>query len=400
MRLKVLDVEVELRSRKVLKGVSLEVEEGELAAVLGPNGAGKSTLLRTVFGILKPKRGVVLFDGRRIELEDVARVAAYLPQETPETKLRVIDVVLLGRTPHMTGIRRASREDYEIALRSLEEVGLAGYEDRTFDELSGGEKQKVLLARLFAQQPKVMLLDEPTAHLDLAAQIEIMRIVRKRVDEGCSALISVHDVNLAATFADKVIMLKDGVVRYAGGIDVISEESVRDVYGINAIVRRVGRHVFVIPTSGDADNGIHVHVICGGGSGAAVIQMLRERGYRVSVGVVNVLDTDFEVASQLGCEIVSEAPFSEVSEESHRKNLEIIEKCDFVILANLSVGRGNLKNLIAAKRAAELGKLIVVEREPFAARNFAGEEAAKIYAELRRLARVVRCDAEAVQLLA
>ncbi len=398
MRLEVLGVSVVLGSREVLRDVTLKLEAGEMLALLGPNGSGKSTLLRTIFGVLKPAKGAVLFDGRQLGFEDVARIAAYLPQESPETRLRVLDVVLLGRTPHLSGIRRASPKDYEIAKAALREVSMEGFADRPFVELSGGERQKVLLARLFAQQPGIMLLDEPTAHLDISAQLEIMNMVRKRVDAGSAAIVAMHDVNLAAAFADKVLMIKGGRVAYAGRKeDIITAESIRDVYGIDAIVRKFGKYVYVVPVERKRRNGKRVHVICGGGSGAAIIQMLSEVGYDVSAGVLNVLDSDWELATNIGCEVVSEAPFSDISEDAHRRNLEVIKKANAVVLANLSVGRGNLKNLYAALAAAKLGKLIVVDATPFAERNFAGEEAEKIYDELLAESIVVKGDEDVVE---
>ena len=395
MRLEIRDLGVELRSREILKNVTLKLEEGEILSILGPNGSGKSTLLRTIFGILKPLKGVVLFDGKRLEFDDIAKIAAYLPQEIPQTRLRVIDIVLLGRTPHLSGIRRAKKEDYEIALNALNEVGLRGFEERIFDELSGGEKQKVMLARLFAQEPRVMLLDEPTAHLDLSSQIEVMRLIKRRVENGCSAIIAMHDINLAATFSDKILMLKNGEVHRAGKAeDVITPESVREVYGVDVAVRKIGKSVIVIPVAKSSKNGIRVHVICGGGSGAEIIQTLVEAGYRVSAGVLNVLDSDWEIATELGCEVVSEAPFSDISDENHEKNLKMVEEADFVILANLSIGRGNLKNLIAANLAAKLGKLIVVERSEIRSRNFAGEMAEKIYSEISSKSIIVKNESE------
>jgi len=398
MKLEVRGVRVELKSREVLRNVTLRLEEGEILSILGPNGSGKTTLLRTIFGILKPLDGTVLFDGKKLEFDEIAKIAAYLPQEVPQTKLRVIDVVLLGRTPNLSRIKRAGEIDYGIALEALREVGLRGFEERIFDELSGGEKQKVMLARLFAQKPKLMLLDEPTAHLDLSAQIEIMRLIRRQVDSGCSAIIAMHDINLAAAFSDKILMLKNGEVHLVGKPeDVITPESVREVYGVDVSVRKIGKYVIVIPAARGSGNGIHVHVICGGGSGAEIIQMLLEAGYKVSAGVLNALDSDWEIATELGCEVISEAPFCDISDESHERNIKMVENADFVVLANLSIGRGNLKNLIAAKVAAELGKLIVIEKDRLDRRNFAGKVAEIIYSEISSKSLVVRNEVEVLK---
>lgn len=397
MRLEVFGVSVELKSKEVLKDVSLKLEEGEILAVLGPNGSGKSTLLRTIFGILKPKKGVVLFDGKKLNIEEVSKVAAYLPQGSPETKLKVIEIVLLGRTPHLEGLKRASSKDYEIALNSLKIVGMDDFKDRIFDELSGGEKQKVLLARIFAQEPKMMILDEPTAHLDISAQIEIMQLIKKKVEEkSCSTIISLHDINLASAFADKVMILKSGKVFYAGRFENLNEKIIKDVYEIDASVKKIGNFVLVLPKPSTKNN-LWIHVICGGGSGVYLLRKLSE--FKVSAGVLNALDTDWEIATSLGYEVISEAPFSEISRENHEKNLKIVEKCDLVILTNLAIGNGNLRNLIAAERAAELKKLLVVHKDDFGSRNFVGDSAEKIYNNIIKMSKVFRCEEDLLDFL-
>ena len=395
MKLVVKGVTVTLGSRDVLKDVTFEVGKGEIVALLGPNGSGKSTILKTIFGMLKPLRGVVLLDGKNIgSAEEAAKRLGYLPQDTPLTNLKVIDVVMLGRTPYLSGLKRPKNEDYRIAMDALKEVGMEGMAERIFSELSGGERQKVMLARVFAQQPEVMLLDEPTAHLDIAAQIEIMEIVRKKVEQGRAAIVAIHDINLASSFATRILMIKDGKVAYAGRAeDVINEESIRNVFGADVVVRRYGRGVYIAPKL-KVPNGLRrVHVICGGGSGGVILHMLREAGYKVSAGVVNILDSDWEVAVELG-EVIDEAPFSPIGDYSHSKNIELIERSDAVVLANLSFGRGNLRNLQAAMHAANLNKLIVVNRTPFEERNFAGKDAEELYREILKKAVVVNREEE------
>jgi len=395
MKLVVKGVTVTLGSRNVLKDVTFEVGKGEIVALLGPNGSGKSTILKTIFGMLKPLRGVVLLDGKNIgSAEEAAKRLGYLPQDTPLTNLKVIDVVMLGRTPYLSGLKRPKNEDYRIAMDALKEVGMEGMAERIFSELSGGERQKVMLARVFAQQPEVMLLDEPTAHLDIAAQIEIMEIIRKKVEQGRAAIVAIHDINLASSFATRILMIKDGKVAYAGRAeDVINEESIRNVFGADVVVRRYGRGVYIAPKL-KVPNGLRrVHVICGGGSGGVILHMLREAGYKVSAGVVNILDSDWEVAVELG-EVIDEAPFSPIGDYSHSKNIELIERSDAVVLANLSFGRGNLRNLQAAMHAANLNKLIVVNRTPFEERNFAGKDAEELYREILKKAVVVNREEE------
>jgi len=247
--LKVSGVKVTLKSVEVLKDVSFEISEGDLIALLGPNGSGKSTLLRTIFGLLKPVSGAVYFDGKNIhsmQIVEVAKLLGYLPQEISATNLRVIDVVLLGRTPYIGML--PSNRDLEAARKALSMVGMRGYENRRFSELSGGEKQKVMLARIFCQQTKLLLLDEPTSHLDIKSQVEVMGIVKRIVDKGCAAIVAIHDINLASSFCNRILMVKNGKIVYAGNpAEVINSESIMDVFGVEVeVVQHRGR-IFVVP---------------------------------------------------------------------------------------------------------------------------------------------------------
>ncbi|MEM0203481.1 MAG: ABC transporter ATP-binding protein [Archaeoglobaceae archaeon] len=389
MILRVEGVSVKLGSAEVLKNVTFHAEKGELITILGPNGSGKTTLLRTIFGILKPLKGVVYLERDSL---------GYLPQETAETNLKAIEIVLLGRTRDFGTIKIPKKQDYEIAIKALEEVGIGHLANRIFSELSGGEKQKVLIARLLAQQPEILLLDEPTAHLDISAQIEIMSLL-KELAKNKVVIVAMHDINLALSFANKVMMMKGGEIRYAGKpSEVVSEESIREVFGIEAIVKKHGK-IYVIPKTKVAQNGKWVHVICGGGSGRALIEKLSEEGYRVSAGVVNVLDSDWEAIQEINGVAIDEAPFSEISEESFRRNLEAIANANAVVLANLAIGKGNFKNLLCALKSAEMGKLIVVNSTPFAERNFCGKEAERIYEEILRKAIVVENEEGALDVI-
>lgn len=315
----------------------------------------------------------------------------YLPQDSADTNLKAIEVVLLGRLPYLGRIKIPKEKDYEIAMRALRDVGAESLLERKFSELSGGEKQKVLLARLFAQEPKILLLDEPTAHLDISSQLEIMGIL-KELSKDRIAIVALHDINLALFFANRIFMIKDGRIVYAGNPwEVVNEDSIRDIFEVEVIVRRHGQ-IYVIPKIKSSRNGKRVHVICGGGSGREIIYLLNNAGFKVSAGVLNALDFDWETILELGGEIVDAPPFSEISDEAFQRNLEIIKRVEAVLLANISFGMGNLKNLLSAKFACEMGKLIVVDRTEFKKRNFAGEEAEKIYSEILKKAIVVKSE--------
>ncbi|MGP3968232.1 ABC transporter ATP-binding protein [Streptomyces sp. 6N223] len=213
--LDVASVRFSYRRSPVLEGVDLRVAEGGFCALLGPNGSGKSTLIKIIARVLSPAAGTVSFGGRQllaIPRREHARVVAYVPQSgaTPFEQT-VREAVLLGRTPHI-GLRPA-RRDWEIVDAAIERLDLAGLRKRPLSQLSGGQAQRVLIARALAQQPRVLLLDEPTSALDLRYQIETLQIIRSVTrEEGVTALIAIHDLNHAAHFCDQAVLLDGGRV--------------------------------------------------------------------------------------------------------------------------------------------------------------------------------------------
>ncbi len=238
--------------KTVIDGISFELKAGSLISVLGPNGSGKSTLIRTVCGIMKPWSGSISVDGKDIsdmEPKELSRNLGYVPQRYMQTDyLKVFDAVLIGRAPYMSW--SFSKEDFEHAENAMMRMEVMDLADRYVNDLSGGQMQKIIIARALAQNPGYFILDEPTSALDLKNQMVALRTVKDIVSEGRSgALVAMHDLNLAMRFSDETIMLKDGKV-YAMGRpeDVITEESIRDVYGVSSEVYegKNGRFVHIL----------------------------------------------------------------------------------------------------------------------------------------------------------
>lgn len=219
-----------------LKNVSLTVDTGEVVAVIGPNGAGKSTLLKAVSGVLPPRTGSVQIDGRevvRLTESERARQIAVVPQaRSLPGAFTVYQTVLLGRTPYLGWLGRAGRTDLEHVSRALAHTDCQSLADRAISTLSGGEQQRVLLARALAQNTPVLLLDEPTSHLDLQYQYSFLNLVRQlAVEKGLAVLMVLHDLNLAGLYADRVVLLDGGEIRAVGvPSEVLTEENVREVY--------------------------------------------------------------------------------------------------------------------------------------------------------------------------
>ncbi|MBM4329234.1 MAG: ABC transporter ATP-binding protein [Deltaproteobacteria bacterium] len=236
-------------SLPVLQDVTFQLPRGEILGVIGVNGAGKSTLLKCINKILRPKSGSVLVEGTdvlRLRGDAVARRIGYVPQRYSDDHVTVFDAVLLGRKPHIKWV--ATERDMRIVERLLVSMGLEDYALRPISTLSGGEAQKVIIARALAQEPKILLLDEPTSSLDLRNQLEVMNLVSNVVrTEGVSAVVAIHDLNLALRFADRFLILKDGAIHAMGPKEALSPEIIEEVYGVHSILRIVEGFPVIIP---------------------------------------------------------------------------------------------------------------------------------------------------------
>jgi iron complex transport system ATP-binding protein len=249
MKLKVRGIEFAYRSVKVLRDIQFEVDNNEIMAIIGPNGVGNTTLLKCINGLLTSKVGTVMVDGedlRPMKRVEVAKRIGYVPQRADVNKMTVFDSVLLGRKPHI--VWDVSKKDIQIAEDMLYDLGLAPLSLKYIDEVSGGEFQKVQIARALVQQPKVLLLDEPTSSLDLCNQhliLETIRNVVKRSD--ILAIMTMHDLNLALRYADKFLMIKEGTILAAGGPEVVTPENIETTFNIAVDVTKFKGRTVVIP---------------------------------------------------------------------------------------------------------------------------------------------------------
>ena len=234
---------------QVLNDVSFAVEPGQILAILGNNGVGKSTLLKCLNHILKPDSGTVVLDGEDLltmSTREVAKRVAFVSQSVPNTQMTVHDVVMLGRRPYMSW--GFTENDHNIVHDAMHRLDVEDMRGRFLNQLSGGEKQKVVLARALAQQPKVLLLDEPTSALDIQNQYHVLRMVRQIChNDQITAVVVIHDLNLALRFCDRFLLLKDGKVFRYGDRSVLDGDALRQVYGVQAKVVEVeGRHMVLV----------------------------------------------------------------------------------------------------------------------------------------------------------
>lgn len=249
MILEVDGVEFQYKSKDVLKDIKFALKRNEILSILGPNGVGKTTLLKCMNAILKPKRGTVLIeeeDVLKLEQIEIARRLGYVPQRCEPARLTAFDAVLLGRMPHMKW--NIKTEDVMIVENTIKKLHLEEIALRYIDELSGGELQKVGIARAIAQNPKLLLLDEPTSSLDLKNQLEILDTVRDVVrNENVSAIMTMHDLNLAFRYSDKFLFLKNGTIFAAGSMDEITPDIISEVYGVPVTIQNYQDVSVVIP---------------------------------------------------------------------------------------------------------------------------------------------------------
>lgn len=222
------------RAPDVLNGVSLELRDGEIGILLGRNGSGKTTLFRNILGLCAPDAGSIRFDERdllKMNRRERARLVAFVPQEIRFGALSVFDSVLMGRIAYF-GLK-AGREDYEAVERILAEMQLSGFARRNVEELSGGERQKVAIARAMAQQPRLMIFDEPTGNLDIANEQLILEEARRLARERHIAILSsLHDLNQAMAFGDRFFFMKNGGIRYSGGAECFTTDVIQDIFDI------------------------------------------------------------------------------------------------------------------------------------------------------------------------
>lgn len=243
-----LDFRYSNHGKPVLDGISLELKQGEVGILLGKNGSGKTTLFKNILGIEKPKGGTISFDGEnllKMSRRERARRIAYVPQHIHFGDLTVFDSVLMGRVSYFG--MNPSREDYDAVEKILRDMELLEFANRSAEALSGGEKQKIAIARAMAQEPKMMIFDEPTGNLDIANEQRIVEEAKKLAREkNISVLSSLHDLNQALYFGDKFFFLKDGAVKYAGGKEIVTEEVIQDIFDISVKIVQIENQTVIL----------------------------------------------------------------------------------------------------------------------------------------------------------
>jgi iron complex transport system ATP-binding protein len=401
---------------------SLAIAPGEMVGLLGPNGAGKTTLLRLAIGALHPQRGRVLLDGRdlrQLSRREIARRIAVVPQEfsTPFA-FTVRELIGLGRTPYLSFFGTERPADHLAVQQAMEATGTASLAGRIFNELSGGEKQRVALAMALAQQPELLVLDEPTTHLDLKYQISVLELAQRlNRERGLTVLATLHDLNLAARYFPRLILFQRGIVADGPPVEVLQSRLLSRVYEVPVEVGilRGATHLSVLPpaiaSAADAGPSIPtsseraaaIHVIGGGGSAALLMRGLADAHIPFSIGALNIGDSDHALALRLAAEVISEQPYTPVSPETAAQVRASLERAQAQMLCPTPIGQGNLILLRLALEAARKGLPTILLEPAFGTiehtdakldqaallehimqRDYTNGEASALYAELFR----------------
>ncbi len=393
---------VTLGGRRVLDEVSIKVDPGELVGIVGPNGSGKTTLLRAMAGLIPFENGKIIVGGtdlHQLRSRDRARQVAYMPQSTSSHSFTALEFVLMSRYPHLGMFKLEGRSDIGIAKKAMEQTGTLQFADRRLQTLSGGERQRIALARVLAQQANLLLLDEPTASLDMQHQLLTMTTARKQAESGTAVVLVLHDLSLAARYCDRLVLLNDGeVAREGSPWDVISQVSLRDVFSVDAAVEPdalSGRPSISLlglaESSSRAAERSHlrVHMICGAGSGRDVMHRLVLEGHTVTACVLGKGDADRQTATRLGIEHIPSSPFSVVTLEQDAAHRVLVRNADVTVICEMAVGPGNLRNLEAA---AESKRLLLIRRPDDAIWDYTEGYASRVYDELVSRGELVEKD--------
>lgn len=382
----------------ILKDLNFWIKKGSFVTIIGPNGSGKSTLLKTLSKIILPDKGNILLDNTnllKLKPLELAQQMAVVPQTFAiDFPFNVLETVLMGRSPYLKRFETESEQDLALAQWAMELTNTWHLRDRVVTELSGGELQRVVVARALTQEPKIILLDEPTAHLDIQHQMELLELLESlNKNSGLTVVTVLHDLNLASLFSEYVILMKDGEIFALGETaEVLTSHNIREVYNMEVTLSHnpltAKYNITPIARTNLKENlakNTQIHIICGGGTGSFFLEKLVHLGYQVSSGVLNIGDSDWSKAKNLNLEIVEEEPFAPISEANIIKNKTLMNKASYVVIAPVPFGSGNIANLSLALDACQQGKKVLfIENQEYKGKDFTGGQASALIKELRQ----------------
>ena len=345
--------------RTVVSDIALAAEPGQILCLIGPNGAGKSTLLKTLLRLLPPTAGAVYLEGQELRAyseRELARRSAAMLTGRPEPELmKSAEVVAAGRYPYTGRLGILSEEDRRVVRASMEKVGVSELADTDFTHLSDGQRQRVLLARALCQEPRLLILDEPTSFLDIRHKLDFLQLLRELVRERQLAVVmSMHELELAQRFADRLLCIRDGRVDRAGSPEeIFSGGYIERLYGLSR-----GSYDVLAGTAeaGRMEGAPQVFVIGGGGSGVPVYRLLQRLGIPFAAGVLPENDLDAPTAKALGVQVITDRANEPVSAARVDEALLVLASCEYVVCTT-DFGSVNRENRRLLEYAGKRGML-------------------------------------------
>ena len=374
------NIDVGYQNKAVISGVDIHAMKGQVICLLGPNGAGKSTILRTLSGLLAPVSGTVEISGtdiKNMKKKALAqKLSLVLTDSVAPALTTVYQLLALGRTPYTDFLGRLSEEDRAIIEESLEVVGASNLRERFYCELSDGEKQKVMIARALVQEPELIILDEPTSHLDIKHKVEVIRVLQKLSNERhITCILSLHDIDLALKGCQTVLLVHKGqVVAQGTPEDVVKDGMIQQLYEIHDA--KYNERYGSIELKGCDRNDIFI--IGGNCTGTKLYRALSRKGFGLTSGVIHQNDGDYPIAASICSQVVGEKPFEPVSTEAFEQARKLMEGAEYVIDSGFPVGSGNRENLHLMEEAVKLHKTVFSLRSFEDCRSYYGQQAEQI----------------------
>ena len=353
------DLSVGYNGKTLIRDITVSLRAGEIMTLIGPNGSGKSTILKSITRHLAAIRGDSFIADASVgamSYKELSRkLAVVLTERIKGELLTCWDVVSTGRYPYTNTLGLLSPADREKVAAALESVHAADLADRDFTAISDGQRQRILLARAICQEPEIIVLDEPTSFLDIRHKLELLSILRSMAKEkGITVIMSLHEIDQAQKISDKILCVRGETIEHFGTPEEIFRQEIIDsLYDIDAGSYDITFGSVELPRPAGTPR---TFVISGCGSGIPVFRRLQKEDQPFIAGILYTNDVDFQVARHLAAEVVSEAPFSPISEETYQRALTLMKTCDTVICAGVPIGESNrrIADLIEAARSLGL----------------------------------------------
>ncbi len=346
--------------KPLIRNIKMEVRQGEILTLIGPNGAGKSTILKSITQQLRLIGGTVYLDGKSVHQmaqKEIAKTqAVVLTTRMHPEMMTCRDVVGTGRYPYTGMFGILSDEDHEKVQQALETVHALDIAERDFEAISDGQRQRILLARAICQEPKLIILDEPTSFLDIKHKLEFLEILRDLVrTNGTTVIMSLHELDLAQKISDRVMCVHGPAIeRYGAPEEIFTEEYIGQLYGMERAAYDAAFGCTELPPTVGTPK---VFVIAGGGSGIPVYRKLQRKNIPFATGVLQKNDIDYEAARHLANKTISEDAFESIGEERFREAVELMETCDCVLCPLQTFRETNSLNKKLLELARKTGKL-------------------------------------------